>query len=207
MSVANTLITADAVYLVTDGGWTDLASKRLLDIKDKVFEVVGTNSVLTALGGAWVAPYLHMDAEQQGYSNFDDLLAGVAGRLPDTIREVHEQVLGAPARWGEFVVVFVGWQNDRPRANVLHVVDSGDRVPRVTKLPAPAFVALPCGVSLDANDIEGSAVRLLEAQRAADVPEGVAAAGFIQLTTVGPSGVARKVLRRWPDRVGVIPKP
>lgn len=160
--------------------------------------------MLTALGGAWVGPYLHMDAEQQGYRDFDEVLAGLAHRLPTTIREVHEQVPGAPAHWGEFAVVLVGWQ-DGPRANVLHVVDNGTGAPRIKKHPALTFTAIPCNETLDAADIEGSAVRLLEAQRAVHTPEGVVATGFVQLTTVGPQGVARKVLHRWPDRMGEVP--
>lgn len=205
MSVANTLVTADAAYLVTDGGWTDLASRRLLDIKDKVFEVSGTSTVLTALGGAWVAPYLHMDAEQQSYQTYDDVIAGLIGRLPDTIREVHEQVPGAPRHWGEFAIVVVGWQ-DGPRAHLVYVNDAGAAVPRVNKRAAPNFKAIPCAENLYQSDIEGSAVRLLEAQRAVETPEGVVATGFVQLTTVGPKGVSRKVLHRWPDRVGAIPQ-
>jgi len=64
---------------------------------------------------------------------------------------------------------------------------------------------VPTWEQFDAADIEGSAVRLVEAQRRTVVPEGVLASGFTQLATVGSSGVSRKVLHRWADIIGERP--
>lgn len=209
MSVANTLVANDAVYLATDGGFTDAATGRLIDIKSKVYAYPEKRAAMVGLGGAWVGPYLDIDIQQQNYSNFEELRDGIAARLPTTIREVFEQVPGAPPMWGTFAIVIAGHQDGRGRANVIFCENPNPKVaPLITISDASEWTCIPCGANLDPLDIKGSAVRIVGAQRYYSepvLPGGVKASvatGFIELTTVDADGVRSQILERFPDEVG-----
>ena len=202
MTALNTLVTDDAAHLVTDGRMTDTATGALVAIQDKVQEAPTLKTAFAVNGGAWVGPYLAQDVSQRPYATYSDLVRGVASNLHDTIREVHEQVPGAPRHWGEFAVVFVGWENG-PRSDLLHVVDNGPGRPTINHHPALAYRSFNTGKILHEDDIEGTAVELLESQRIPDGDGGpLIATGFVQLTTVTSDGIKKKVLKRWPDVVG-----
>lgn len=211
MSVANTLIADNAVHVVTDGGWTDAATGRLIDISSKVFAYPEKRAAMVGLGGAWVGPCLDVDIRQQEYTNYSELRAGILARLPTTIREVHEQVAGAPPNWGLFAIVLAGWQDGKGRAEVLFVDNTNPKkAPIVTITDGAHWLGIPVPAGLDPDNIEESARVIVGAQRYHKepvMPGGVAASvatGFVELTTIDANGIRSKIVGRFPDRVGEV---
>jgi len=205
MSTANLLITKDAVYLVCDGGSHNLATGEFLSRSKKSVELPESNSAFNVLGGAWVSPCLEIAVRDKAYESFSALVVGVAKSLPETIAEVHRQLPYAPRNWGQFVIVFAGWQ-DGPRATVMLVDDSFDSAPIIQRVEVlDEWYALPTIRRLVASDIEGSAIRLLEAQRAQRVPIvgsdvcASPATGHVELVTISANGIASKILHTWPE--------
>ena len=203
MTSINTLVADDVVHMVSDGGWTDLATGRLIDIRSKVIELPALKSAFATIGGAWVGPFIEQWLAQQILKGYDDLVDAVRKNLPSIVKMVAAQVPGAPKSWGEFVVVFTG-HDGAPRADLLHGKTFANGALVVRRIPAPAWAAIPTAARLDPADIEASAIALMNMQRAVQGAgnEPSAVAGFVEVTTIGADGITRRVVHRYDDRVG-----
>jgi hypothetical protein len=211
MTALNVFLRKDAVHVLTDGAACD-PNGDLVKAVSKVFPLAHTNAVLATRGVNGLLPLLGFAVD--GAPSFD----ATADILPAKTREILASVSHAQGGTdlGTLDVVLAGISETRGPACLAVFNHSNYGVPASELQELDGFVS-PSNPELfatfEANglDIHGRDFNpefdgpwIMSKQR--DIP-GSMVGCFCQLTTVTADEITTRIVRRWPDRVGLLIDP
>lgn len=220
MPVVNILNTGDAVHMFTDGG-AFAQDGTLADIINKAHHLPHLHAVITSRGSYWFMNRM-VSAIIERFTGFEELVSGIS----TLFREQYERHADTIAESEiSFEIWICGWSSERNRPEsyglrshgLTHAVHGVDAAPWM--LASVHNMNLPwdwdCATRLAGQPIEtvedcGVAIAESQRQFRGVSPNGIEVtgiAGFIQQSTVTRDGVASKILKRWPDKVGELVSP
>lgn len=205
MTAVNIIRDTDSVHLITDGA--GFRGNRVVAYGVKVFPIPHLSTAIAVRGTATMAHRLWIDVSS-AFATYGEMKAGIVELL-------HGKYVRR-ARWARsefgFEIAVAGWSDAGPDAFAL--ASGGDApwtiqpVPRMMIAPAYSGHA-EIGIRIDRDgwDIDRVATHVIDRQRNEPVKgfggRILRGAGcFAQVTTITHAGIATRIVKRYPDKIG-----
>lgn len=219
MSAINIITTPKAVHVISDGACYR-SDGTLHGVAQKAHSIAHLRMIVAARGPSILTPLI-AESLQHAFTSFDAAVEGMAAVVEDAV-ETYGTTLAMCSIGADFDLLVAGWSEARDCGETYYL-SSMDRpgVPAWTVSKCGPVVISPNddamtarlqrqGAALDLNrrDPLDVALVIMEEQRKVKGHQGgdeeVHGVGaFAQVTSVTRDGIASRILRRWPDAIGM----
>jgi hypothetical protein len=214
------------VFTYSDGAviWTDaasyLADGTLAAISSKVHPLPHLNAVIAARAPSLFLPLIGLRLGQS-FDSFDAMISGLAQETR-IFFGLHSQIFSMCDLGPDFDLVVCGWSENRGACETWIMCSQarGELAAWTPHQMGPVALmpyddALGAVLTLSEAQLGGAlhpvedGLRIIEAQRNVKVCQGKESVpshgvgGFAQMTLLGREQIETRVMRRWPDKLGI----